>query len=139
MARRQQAHHRITWEYLSPTSPVGSSLQRFISGTPRADLPPDALRMIAELRFVPISETTIEGKHAKVSLERFKSLSPVRVSLANRLPLVEKRIKEDVGYLDELAGFFGVARIGKPCHIHRSTRLLVGGGKGVRTVGSMLD
>ena len=44
------------------------------------------------LALTPVVETTIEGKHAKVALEPQGKLGPVRVSLANRLELIESRL-----------------------------------------------
>ena len=47
--------------------------------------------MLASWRFISVAESTIESKHAKVSLaEKSHPIGPTRVSLANRLPLLER-------------------------------------------------
>ena len=45
---------------------------------------------VARLRFIIVVETSIESKHARVSLaRRTHTIGPVKVSLSNRLPLLD--------------------------------------------------
>lgn len=107
---RQGCHHRITWAWLRPGSPLLAGLQSFIAGTDRSDLDEMFRVHVATSRFVLVSETSIEGKHAKVSMQSMTGIGPVRVSLSNRLPLIEKRVELDDQYLVDLVSCFAEAR-----------------------------
>ena len=108
---RREAHDSITWRLLEPGCPFDMELDRFIAGTPRASLQHFALVVIAGFKFLPVCETTIEAKHGRVSLEnRMKKLGPVRVSLANRLPMLEKWLTRGVFSLEDLLNKFEEAR-----------------------------
>ena len=122
---RQECHHRVTWEYLGPDSPTREAWDQFAAGSPRCSLPVGFLAALAVLRFVVTVETTIEAKHARVALERKSHhIGPVRVSLSNRLPLVERWLAR--GHIDirDLVHHFGEARslrrasalLGLECH-----------------------
>ena len=68
----------------------------FIAGTAVDDSPIELRWQIAAWRFIPCVETTIEEKHSRVALsKRRHPLGPVRVSLANRLPLLERRVRRE--------------------------------------------
>jgi hypothetical protein len=103
---REVAHHRTTWGLLQVDAPFRIAMESFVDGAPRHSLCPAALAQIAIFAFTPIIETTIEGKHAKVSLETQAGIGPVRVSLANRLPLLESRIQHDPSVAEKLAQQF---------------------------------
>ena len=87
---RREAHHRLTWQLLANGSPLRVAIDKFAEGEQRASIPVCLLRVVAAFRFVPIVETTIEGKHARLSLESTRHLGPARVSLSNRLRLIER-------------------------------------------------
>ena len=36
---RQEAHHRLTWAFMRPGSQLRSTIDNFVNGTPRCDLP----------------------------------------------------------------------------------------------------
>ena len=91
-------------------SPLLPGLLAFTSGTRRSDLPELVLKHIAVGRFVIIAESSIEGKHAAVSLDSQRGIGPVRVSLANRLPLMESRMQQHPMYLHDLVECFHEAR-----------------------------
>jgi hypothetical protein len=107
---REVAHHRTTWGLLQPGAPFRIAMDLFIAGAPRNTLCPAALSQIAIFAFTPIIETTIEGKHAKVSLETQGGIGPVRVSLANRLPLLESRLQHDPSLAEKLVQEFSAMR-----------------------------
>ena len=86
---RESAHHRITWALLRPGK-FRAAIGSFVAGAPRFSMPDYVLNVIASFRFIPVVETTIEGKHAKVALESPGFLGAVRVSLSNRFQVVER-------------------------------------------------
>lgn len=89
---RPEAHHRITAELMQPGL-FRDGLEAFLQGAALRDLPLDFQLRVGTFRFVPVVETTIEEKHARVSLaKRRHHIGPVRVSLSNRLPLLERWI-----------------------------------------------
>ena len=90
---RPEAHHRITSRLLSPGAFL-DSLKAWVAGANFRDLSEEYQKHVASLRFTPIVETTIEEKHARVAMSKKRHhLGPVRISLANRLPLLERWIK----------------------------------------------
>lgn len=107
---REGAHHRITYAWLCRESPLRDDLQAFANGTSRSQLSATSLRMIAMMRFIPTVETCVEALHRKVSLQSMTGLSPVRVSLANRLGLLESRIAADSAFVQQLVQCFSEAR-----------------------------
>ena len=108
---REEAQHRITWSLLEPQSDFRSELELFIQGTPLFELAIEFVRQIAVWRFCYIVETTIESRHSNVTQERKKHhIGPVRVSLSNRLPLMERWIRKKQLDMDELTHCFTEAR-----------------------------
>ena len=92
---RPEAHHRITAKLLSPGSFL-ESLKAWVEGANFDDLCEPFQRQVSAWRFTPIVETTIEEKHARVALsKRSRRLGPVRISLSNRLPLMERWIRKN--------------------------------------------
>ena len=107
---RPEAHHRITAALLCP-GPFMDSLQDWVAGAELQNLSDIFLRHVAAWRFAPIVETTIEEKHARVSLaKRRHHIGPVRISLANRLPLLERWVKRGHVSAKELLDFFTQCR-----------------------------
>ena len=90
---RPEAHHRISAMLLQPGQFM-TSLQTFAEGASLCNLPLEFRERVASWRFIPVVETTIEEKHARVSLNRKKHhIGPVRVSLSNRLPLLDRWVR----------------------------------------------
>ena len=109
--RPPPVHHVRTWTYMRSESPFRQDLNRFCAGVPRSALSAQTLEEIAKLKFMPIAETTIEAKHQRVSLAKKKhSIGPVKVSLANRLPMLERMLLAQPAVLHPLLGMFASAR-----------------------------
>jgi hypothetical protein len=107
---RREVHHRITWDLMKPGS-FRNDLDKFIDGASRAQLSMTSRLAIAKFRFVPVVETTIEAKHQRTTMARkCHHIGPVRISLANRLPALERSIRS--GHIDvaDLLGNFQKAR-----------------------------
>lgn len=91
---RQDVHHRLSWELMRPQSAFSKALDDFIAGAPRRSLPDEVRRQIAAFRFVSAVESSIEGKHSRVALEqRNRHIGGMRISLANRLPMLERWLR----------------------------------------------
>ena len=87
---RPEAHHRLTTKLFAPGVFL-DSLKAFADGAAFNALPQAFLKQVAVYRFVPVVETTIEEKHARVALSKKRHhIGPVRISLSNRLPLLER-------------------------------------------------
>ena len=107
---RPEAHHRITSELLCP-GPFMDSLRKWVGGAELQDLSKTFLMHVAAWRFAPVVETAIEEKHARVALaKRRHHIGPVRISLANRLPLLERWMKRGHVSAQELLHFFNDCR-----------------------------
>ena len=77
-----------------------------LSATPQA-----FQQKVAELKFVICVETTIEAKHARVTKEiAMKASGPVRVSLSNRLPLLERHLVRGHADLVDIVKCFDASR-----------------------------
>ena len=61
-----------------------------MTGAPRNTLPLTVQSVVGSVRFIPVVETSIEGKRAKVALESPGFIGPVRVSLSNRSRLDDR-------------------------------------------------
>jgi hypothetical protein len=116
---RQHVHHRLTWSLMHPGSPFADELDKFIDGAALADLSEAFQSRVAGWRFVPVVETSIEGKHAKTSLaKKSHHIGPVRLSLANRLPFLDRSLR--AGHIDPhqlLAKFHEARTIGNAAGI----------------------
>lgn len=90
-------HHRVTQRFMDPHGVLHASLEEFAGGARLADLPEVFQAEIAKMRFIPVVETTIESKHAMVTRagRRMARKGPVIVSLANRMPLLERMLQAD--------------------------------------------
>ena len=74
---------------MGPRSNLVQELERFVAGIPRESLA-TVMHVGGIMRFIPVNETTIEAKHARVSLQMGKhAIGEVLVSLSNRLPLLD--------------------------------------------------
>ena len=107
---RPQAHHRVTADLLQPGLFL-DSLRAFANGQEFCQMPRDFQLRVAMWRFVPVVETTIEEKHARVALSKKRHhLGPVRISLANRLPLLERWLQRGHVSAQELLSAFEKCR-----------------------------
>ena len=83
----------------------------FIAGRPRRELPVECLLRIASFRFVPAVETTIEVKHQRVSLaRRAHHIGGVRISLSNRLGMLQRWLAQEYITAQELSRAFNQTR-----------------------------
>ena len=91
---RAECHHRLTWQLLQPGSEFRTGLDDFLGGSPLHGCNRLFQEQVATFRFMIIVETTVESKHARVSaVRRAHAVGPVKVSLANRMPLLERWLK----------------------------------------------
>ena len=108
---RESAHHRLTWKLLHEGSAFRDGLELFIDGTDRWSCGNTFCEQVASFAFWPISETTIEAKHSRASMDAKKHhIGPVRVSLGNRLSMMEKLLVKSPDRLSCLLKHFSVAR-----------------------------
>ena len=69
------------------------------------------LLQLATFRLTIVVETTIEAKHSRVAMsQRAHFIGPVRISLSNRLPLLERWLVRKQISMPELVQHFGAAR-----------------------------
>eukprot|EP00971_Amphidinium_carterae_P341654 6480569-Amphidinium_carterae.3 len=86
--------HRRTRALMRHDSDFRVNLDLFVTGTAREELSASFRSVLAEFRAMPIMETTIEGRHARIALgSAIHNIGPSKVSLQNRMPLLERRIK----------------------------------------------
>ena len=104
-------HHPLSHKFLSPESLFRADLQKFVAGTRRSELSTVVKQEIAKLRFIYSAESTIEGKHAQVSLaSRTVAIGPVRVSLTNRMHMLQCWLQCGHFTLEELVASFDKVR-----------------------------
>ena len=78
---------------LRPGSPFREEMIAFHQGKPRWECSELFLINLGVFRLIPVIETTIEEKHARATFEAARhTIGPVRLSLANRLPLLERSL-----------------------------------------------
>ena len=108
---QQQAHHRVTWSLLRDGAPFRAGMDEFIAGKSRWLCGSAFTAQIGMFRLFPIAETTVESRHARVSLDEKKHpIGPVRVSLSNRMSMMEKKITHDPSYVQRLVEQFVTTR-----------------------------
>jgi hypothetical protein len=108
---REELYDEITWALLHPGAAFLVDVKKFFAGMPRANLQRSTLMTIAAWKFVPIVGTTIENKHLHVSIaDKAHALGPVRVSLANRLPMLERWLERGAVKVADLLEYFEAAR-----------------------------
>ncbi len=89
---RKEVHHRLTWVWLEPGTHLRKCLEEFVDGEQVVEVGVEFARAVARLRFVIVVESTMESRHARVTVSRRShAIGPVRVSLANRLGLLDSR------------------------------------------------
>ena len=109
--RPPPVQHRVTWDLLSPEAGFRSELQKFADGASRWSLNTEFQEQVAAFMFVPVVETTIEEKHARVSHQAKRhAIGPTRVSLSNRLPLFERLVLRDPNFITQFLDQFEAAR-----------------------------
>eukprot|EP00974_Lingulodinium_polyedra_P091242 8847906-Lingulodinium_polyedra.AAC.1 len=91
---RAECHHRLTWDLLRPGSGFRVGLDDFLGGSPLNACHRLFQEQVAAFRFVVVVETTAESKHARATaVRRAHAVGPLKVSLANRMPLLERWLK----------------------------------------------
>ena len=112
-----EAHHRTTVRLFRRGCPFRLDLERFVGGVPRHALGRELREEVAIRRFFYSGESIIEEKHRYVSQEASKHwIAPVRVSLSNRLPMLERWLAKGHLSLEELVECFAlVRRVKKGC------------------------
>ena len=109
-------HHQLASEFLQPGSLLRDEVVRLAEGTPFLDLSKNFIRRVAALKFVPIVERPIEGKHSLVKrglrAGKKTARSPVLVSLsAGRLLEFQTLIADSPMLLQVIAEHVSVVRI----------------------------
>jgi hypothetical protein len=108
---RREAHDERTWKLLRPGSYFAEDMALFCNGASRSDLREASKKQVARFRFPSAVETTIEEKHARVAIARkAHHLGPVRASMANRLPMLERLLRRGHINIRELLECFEQAR-----------------------------
>ena len=125
-------NHDLTYILLNKESWFRKELDLFIAGKPRFCCSECFLIVILSFRLIPCVETTIEEKHARTTLENKRHpVGPVRISLANRLPWLERQLSkhpekiseflscfEKVRNLEKMAVSFGIDQhCAAPCNV----------------------
>ena len=109
--RPPPVHHPRTWFLMAPGAPFRVELDEFIAGAPRWSLSDSFLEVLAEMKLMPCVETTIEEKHARVTQAKARHhIGPVRVSMSNRFPMLERRLLSQPEHLSDLLRMFEGAR-----------------------------
>ena len=109
-----ELHHRLTQKFLSGS--LRDELTRFAEGMPFAELNAEFRAAVAPLRFIPVTETTIEARHAVTGRlhRRDTHAGPVMVSLYNRMVILERRIARetspDASFFMNIAKQLSIAR-----------------------------
>eukprot|EP00971_Amphidinium_carterae_P349218 6490905-Amphidinium_carterae.1 len=105
--RGPPAQHPLTWHLLNSSSLFRQGLDSFLAGQNRWECNSVFVEQVAAWRFVPITETTIEAKHSKVSLaSRTHAIQPARVSLSNRMFWLERELKREPTIYEKLLRAF---------------------------------
>jgi hypothetical protein len=107
---REEVHDDMTWRLLRPGSQFGLDLKSFFEGELRMNLSRATLEEIATSYFWIVCETTIEEKHARLGRFNHSKLGPVRCSLSNRLPLLERLVAQGKMPITALTDAFDKAR-----------------------------
>eukprot|EP00439_Symbiodinium_sp_Y106_P026235 s8251_g3.t1 len=105
MSQEQQGcSHKLTQLLLCRGNRLEQQLRDFVQGTPLTALPQLA-RMAARLRFIPLSEKRIEGRHAFVHkvLKKASNAGPAFLSMSERMPLLVEWSKTDASLISVLA------------------------------------
>ena len=126
---RQEAHHRLTWSLLNPDSWFRAELLLYVLGASLLSMSAAFRTEVAKRRFVFVSETSVESKHAHVAIAKGRhAIGPCKVSLSSRLRMMEEllvRRQLDVQQLvhnfaecrslPRVAALFGLRRHPKLC------------------------
>ena len=109
---RQEVHDPRTWRLMDPECDFKVNLDLFIDKLiPRALLSFNFQYEVAIFRFVLAIETLVERPHAKTSVKvKSHFQGPCRISLANRLPLLQQWIDTGVVSGFEVLEQFSIAR-----------------------------
>jgi hypothetical protein len=96
-AQNQNLHHPLAVAFLSPNFPIRSHIESFANGTTFQELGSEAQLLIDALRFIPVAERVVEGKHKDIkrALSRLTTHSAPRVSMAVRQSEVVAMTKDE--------------------------------------------
>ena len=103
-------HHSLT---LTMCCRLRDDLDKFIAGSDMLCLSQAFQEVVAQLLFIPVSERTIEQKHALVTMALHKSGlkgSTVRLSFANRIPELHSYLNKHYDEMPKLLDCFAQAR-----------------------------
>ena len=107
-------HHRLSSHCLAVDSPIRGDIERFIRGAALSDLSVSTLKAIVPLKFISVSERTIESKHASVATNlsgKRRKRSPVTVSLfSGRLRELTFRLDSSPAFLESMLQHLDVVR-----------------------------
>ena len=105
-------HHRMTWRLLRPGAWFGEELIKFVEGyVQRMSLSKAFRCQLGIFRLWPTNETTVEEKHARLALAAIsRRLGAVRISLTNRLIMMEHMLSMGWVKVTEIIHFFDKAR-----------------------------
>ena len=102
-------HHPLSVRFLAP-GPLRDEIERFAAGAPWEALSDDFVWALLPLKFVPVVECIIEGRHALISRRlagHHKKRHPTTVSLASgRLAEFGRRVTLDATVMDLVASEF---------------------------------
>ena len=103
----EQLQHRRTWSLLKPGAEFGRGLDVFNADADRKSLGTCFRKNVARERFRVFAETSIERKHAWVTLMKGKRrMGPVRISLANRMQMLEEWLQRGIVSFADLLDCF---------------------------------
>ena len=86
MSPNEAEHHRLTVGFLSPQSPLRHDVESMALSVPLSNLSSSFIARVLELKWVPVVERIVEGKHSLISRAlggRKQRRSGVIVSLAS--------------------------------------------------------
>ena len=108
---RLKAHDTLTRTFIRPGVRRGELFNFARGRKPRHLRHQDFRNFIASKKFGSVIETDIEAKHARVSMaSAMKSVGPVRVSLSNRLPWLERMLRKKHIHILQFMRYFEKAR-----------------------------
>ena len=109
---RSEVHDPYTWSLMRPGAKFRADVVAFIGGARRSTLSVSSGVQIGIFKLMPMCETTIEEKYGRMSKPaKANRLGPVKVSLINRMPVIEKKLKRKTLDAWELVSAFDHVRI----------------------------
>jgi hypothetical protein len=110
------ANDELTWYYLQDGCEFRANLELFVEDLPLKETSLLFRMHIVIFRLMPCCETVIEAKHAQVAINQKRHpVGPVRVSLSNRLPMLERRLALQPSYITQFMECLNETRQFKQC------------------------